>query len=66
MGDADELRVKESDRIGGHRAASSAGMGARIDERADGMVIEEERGFAAPWWTAAGTIAWPWRSPWPA
>ena len=66
ISDAGELRVKESDRIAAI-GRQLGRMGARIEERADGMVIEG--GDDAPRgsrWRAAETIAWPWPSPWPA
>ena len=43
----DELRVKESDRLAA-MAAALAGAGARVEERADGLVIEGSAGEPLP------------------
>ena len=59
---AQELRVKESDRISA-LADGLRRMGADIEEQPDGFHVAATGACAAARWTPTTIIGWPWRSP---
>ncbi len=61
---AARLRLKESDRLA-TTAHTLRVLGAQVEEREDGLVIQGRYPSPGAPWTPPGTTGLPWPPPWP-